>query len=204
MEANSDGAFFSRLVDTATTLRARRIEVRRIAGALGVDSATMADAKKTDTLASERLMESVEPRIRVALDLFGAMRRPAETNNLVLENGDSLHVPKSVQTVEVRGAVNEPTALAHTGRRLGNYVSAAGGTTEAARERRTYVIQPNGGIQSRRRFLGLVIYSPTPRPGATVVVPERTALATQGNSLATITIMTQFLASLAAIVALSR
>lgn len=107
VEANSDGAFFSRLVDTATTLRARRIQVRRNAGALGDDSATMDDARKADTLTPERLMESVEPRIRVALDLFAAMRRPARVDNLILENGDSLHVPKSVQTVEVRGAVNE-------------------------------------------------------------------------------------------------
>lgn len=70
--------------------------------------------------------------------------------------------------------------------------------------RRAYVIQPNGRTQSRSRFLGLVVYSPTPRPGATVVVSERSALVSQGNSLATITIMTQLLASLAAIVALSR
>lgn len=126
------------------------------------------------------------------------------SDDLFLEDGDSLDVPQLRQTVSVRGAVNAPTALAHAGRRLGFYLDAAGGTTERARGRRAYVIQPNGKIESRRRALGFINLDPKPRLGAVVVVPERGEITPTTNAFATVAIVTQLLASLAAIVAVSR
>lgn len=201
-EGDADGAFFSRLTDTATTMLARATERRR--SLTGQATALDAPEIKTAADSAQSAADAMGRRLRVGLDLATAIRRPSRSDDVILENGDSLHIPKRRQIVEVRGAVNAPTALTHAGRRLGYYVDAAGGTTERAQGRRAYVIQPNGKIQSQRRFLGIVVASPTPRPGAVVVVPERSSMPQQGNLLANVTIVTQLLATLSAIVALSR
>jgi len=197
-EADPDGAYFARMVDTASVQRLRsaeaRISERRPAGTM----------IRPDSAADTASLDGVYSRIRVGIDLREAMRARDRSDDLLLENGDSIHVPKLLQTVEVRGAVNAPTALSHAGRRLGYYIDAAGGTTERARGRRAYVIQPNGKIESRRRALWVFTIDPKPRPGATVVVPERSEISPASNTLANITVITQILASLATIVVLTR
>lgn len=193
-EADPDGAYFARLVAAEEIKRLQESQARRAMAADTVDSAT----------AAKRAFDGVGDRIRVGVDLQEALRERGRSDDLLLEHGDSIHVPKRLQTVSVRGGVNAATALAHAGKRLGYYIDAAGGTTERARSRRAYVIQPNGKIESRRTALGFIKLDPKPRPGATVVVPERGDVVPTTNTLANISIVTQLVASLAAIVALSR
>lgn len=206
-EADIDGAYFTRLVDTLQTRLAREAQERRTTRVAGTAPTTVvppAPGLAADSAAKALArLDNVGERIRVGIELQEAMRG-GRRDDLVLEDGDSLHIPQVQQTVEVRGAVNAPTALVHAGKRLGYYLDAAGGPTERARQRRAYVIQPSGKIQSRRRVLGFITLDPTPRPGATVVVPDRGEVLPQSNALANISVVTQLLASLAAIVALSR
>ena len=195
-EADADGAYFARMVDTASALRLESAEAR-------ISERRAAPA--ADSVSGAVSLDGVFTRIRVGVDLLEAMRARNRSDDLLLENGDSVHVPRLLQTVEVRGAVNAPTALSHaSGRRLEYYINAAGGTTERARTRRSYVIQPNGKIESRRRVLWIIVLDPTPRPGATVVVPERGEIAPGSITFNNLAIVTQLLASVAAIVALSR
>lgn len=193
-EADPDGAYFARLVGAEESKRLQESQARRMAPGDTVDSAA----------AAQRAFDGVGDRIRVGIDLQEALRERGRSDDLLLEHGDSINVPKRLQTVSVRGGVNAATALAHAGKRLGYYIDAAGGTTERARTRRAYVIQPNGKIESRRTWLGFIRVDPTPRPGATVVVPERGEVVPATNTLANIAVVTQLLASLAAIVALTR
>lgn len=144
-------------------------------------------------------------RIRVGVDLVDALRRRGSTDDLVLEHGDSLDVPSRRQTVEVRGEVNAPTALAHArGQNLGFYVGAAGGPTARANARRAYVVQPNGKVESRRKMLGFITLDPRPRPGATVVVPAEDPNKPRTSVAATIALVAQLLVSVAAIVAVAK
>ncbi len=189
-EADAGGAYFARMVDTVQSQRIALAEQRRS------DGGTRPDEVRT--------------RIRVGVDLAAAIREQQRSDNLMLLQEDSIHVPKLLQTVEVRGAVNAPTALAHAaGRRLGHYIGAAGGSTERARTSRAYVIQPNGKIESRRQVLWIFRSNPTPRPGATVVVPVRGEEAPGvGGALtsiaASIAMMTQIVVSLATLMVLLR
>lgn len=144
-------------------------------------------------------------RIRVGVDLGMALRRRGSTDDLVLENSDSLEVPSRRQTVEVRGEVNAPTALAHArGQSLGFYVGAAGGPSAKGNARRAYVVQPNGKVESRRRLLGFITLDPTPRPGATVVVPAEDPDRPRGSLAATVGLVAQLLVSVAAIIAVAK
>lgn len=173
-EANTDGAYFSRLRASAV-------------------------------YATRRLTADADARVRVGVDLRRALHDARSTDNLLMQNGDSVDVPTERQTVEIRGEVNSPTATAIESRKaLGYYVRAGGGPTANADTRRVYVIQPNGKVESRRRLLWLVNFDPEPRGGATVVVPVKDTTARSVNVLANVSTLSQLLASLAAVWAITR
>ena len=181
--ADQDAAFYSRRVSSNT--------IRSL-----LDSATA----RSDSL---RLQDGA--RLRVGVDLAFALRRKGSNDDLVLEDGDSLDVPSRRQTVEVRGEVNAPTALAHAaGKSLGFYVGAAGGPSAKGNTRRAYVVQPNGKVESRHHILGFITIDPTPRPGATVVVPAEDPNRARGTIAATVGLIAQLLVSVAAIKAVSK
>ena len=206
-EANADGAYFAQLVDTTVTRQLRAASRRGVGSGLRVefaDDLTGATDDSADGSDGTR-RDGVGRRIRVGVDLRRTVRNPGRANDLLMLDGDSVHVPLQRQTVDVRGGVNAPTALAHNGRRsLQYYINAASGPTDVARARRTYRIQPNGRIESRGHLLWIIRFDPTPLPGATVVVPEREKSQGDRNTFATVAMVTQLVASLAAIGALTR
>ncbi len=144
-------------------------------------------------------------RTRVGVDLDRALRRTGSDDNLVLIDDDSLHVPFRRTTVEIQGYVNAPTAVAvESGKSLRYYVRAAGGASVLGDDRRAYVIQPNGKIESRERVLLVFVRNPTPRAGATVVVPERETAQNGADRATVIAVVAQSLASIAALIAVLR
>jgi hypothetical protein len=107
--------------------------------------------------------------------------------------------------VEIRGEVNSPSVTAlERGRSLGYYIRAGGGPTRNARERRAFVVQPNGKVESRRHLLWVIKLDPTPRAGSTVVVPMRDTTTTSANVMASVSTFAQLVASLAAVWAITR
>jgi polysaccharide biosynthesis/export protein len=118
---------------------------------------------------------------RVALNLERALRDVQDADNLNLVDGDSVHITRYNPVVKVRGAVNNSSAVAlRDGANILYYVRSAGGAasnaTKRGDERRAYVIQPNGQVETIRPWPWWVPLSsrkPTPLGGAEVVVPER-------------------------------
>jgi protein involved in polysaccharide export with SLBB domain len=109
---------------------------------------------------------------RIGIDLPRVMRDREFRDNVVLQAGDSIHVPPFKPTVNVTGAVNSPVAVAYVpGKDIEYYISAAGGFSRKAEASRAYVTQPNGKVESRARWS--LDRNPRPRPGSTVVVPEK-------------------------------
>jgi len=146
-----------------------------------------------------------ESRTRVGVDVARALARPGSDDNLILLEGDALNIPTRRATVEIQGAVNAPTAIAvNPGASFRYYVRAAGGASATGDEKRAYVIQPNGKIEARERILWLFVRNPSPRPGATVVVPVKEQQASSSERAATVALIAQTLASVAAVAALLR
>ena len=136
---------------------------------------------------------------RVGIDLRDVLGDSRSPDNLLLEDGDSLDIPPTHATVEIKGAVNSPTVVAIApGEKLEHYIRAAGGPNRRIADAgAAYVIQPNGKIESRHRVALLFHSDPTPRPGATIIVPVRDTL--PGNNAATlqsISIITGIIATL--------
>jgi protein involved in polysaccharide export with SLBB domain len=146
------------------------------------------------------LIDSVRARndtaTRVGLDLTSALHDGKDPDNLLLENGDSLDVPTQRATVEIKGAVNAPTIVAiGRGEKLEHYIRSAGGPSRIADAKLAYVVQPNGKIESRHRVALLFRSDPTPRAGATIIVPVRDTLS-NGPSMQTIATFTGIITAL--------
>lgn len=111
---------------------------------------------------------------RVGFDLAEVLKDSTARDNMVLEPGDTLVIPRYIPTVQVAGSVHSPIAVAHVpGKRLRYYVDAAGGQTYQADLRRAFVRQPNGIVEPYRyRFL-LPDRNPKALAGAEVYVPAK-------------------------------
>jgi polysaccharide biosynthesis/export protein len=111
---------------------------------------------------------------RIGLDLADALRNPNSRENLVLEDGDEITILRYNPVVRVQGAVNAPANVTYVpGRDLYYYIRAAGGGSRLADERRAYVTQPSGKLESvrTRRFFPDAV--PRPQAGSVVIVPDR-------------------------------
>lgn len=132
--------------------------------------------QQTDTLTQSMQTEEQESSMasrKIGITLPAIMENPDSDQDLLLFEGDSLFVPKKLQTVEVRGEVLYPVRVRYEdGRSLQKYVSSAGGYTEEARRKRAYVIYANGEVDRTKSFLWIKNY-PDVEPGATIVVPQK-------------------------------
>ncbi len=129
------------------------------------------------------------------------LRNPRSVDNLPLQDGDSLFIPRYNAVVNVQGAVNSPVAVTYSrGKSIEYYVRAAGGPTRKADLRRSYVTQPNGKVEARESHFLLPDGVPKPLPGSTVFVPERDASESSAAILANVGVLAQVMAGLATLI----
>jgi protein involved in polysaccharide export with SLBB domain len=193
-EAQADGIVFVRNPD-------RLIHDGRalLPDSLGRDTVS-GDSLVRDSLTLVRVMKG-----RIGLDLNEAMRNPKSPDNLVLEDGDQVIIPRYNAVVRVQGAVNAPSNVAYVpGRDLNYYVDAAGGASRTGDKGHAYVTQPSGRLESvhERRLLPDGV--PVPRPGAVVTVPEKPTGSDKSDWVGLATVFAQVVASLATIVVITR
>ncbi len=111
---------------------------------------------------------------RVGVDLPRALRDRKAVDDLVLQDGDSIHIPPYSGIVTVSGAVNAPISLAYVpGADLDYYVRAAGGPTRTGDRSRAYVKQASGRVETVHRRPMFPDDVPRPGAGSKVVVPEK-------------------------------
>jgi len=133
----------------------------------------------------------------VGIDLLAILNNPGGKNDLILQEGDVLSIPKELQTVRMRGEVLYPTtARFRDNSGFKNYISRAGGFTDQSRKSRSYVVYANGDVQRTKKVLFFNFY-PHIEPGAEIIVPpkpDRESMSAQGwiglgTSLATLALI---------------
>jgi protein involved in polysaccharide export with SLBB domain len=144
-------------------------------------------AQRSDTLLAQTKKESLDGlaagtpgfdvKIKqteaVAINLEAIMNTPGSEQDLILEEGDIISVPKLLQTVRMRGSVVYPTTIRYeSGKTLKHYINGAGGFERRANRKQTYVIYANGAVNRTRTFLMLRTY-PIMEPGSEVIVPTK-------------------------------
>jgi len=111
--------------------------------------------------------------VRVSLDISRWANTP---DDIFLQRGDAIVVPKKPDFVVVTGQVYNPNALTYVpGRNVGWYLRQAGGVTDFGNAKKVYVIRADGSLFSRNStywFRGDVM-GYTLQAGDTIVVPDR-------------------------------
>lgn len=133
-------------------------------------AASSSDLARRDAAleAASRLVAEIrmtEATGRMVIRLDEAERLRGTDDDVVLNDGDRLHVPKTPGFVMVMGQVHNPTAFRYDeGKGRGHYVRLAGGTTRFADKGKTYVVKADGSVDNRS---GVRI-----GPGDVIIVPE--------------------------------
>ena len=138
-------------------------------------TANNAKRESLDQIAAETpgVAVKIKETEAVAINLEKILANPGSEEDLVLEEGDILNVPKLLQTVRMRGDVVYPTTLRHEqGRSLRFYINGAGGFDRRANRKQTYVVYANGAVKRTKGFFGVRSY-PIVEPGAEVIIPSK-------------------------------
>jgi polysaccharide export outer membrane protein len=110
---------------------------------------------------------------QVAVNLEEIFLNKNVVMNLYLENRDRLIIPKETQTVKVSGQVLNQTSIAYQPEfSFREYISQAGGFSDSAFVRKTYVRYPNGLTSRTKSFLFIKDY-PRVEKGMEIIVPVK-------------------------------
>lgn len=126
-----------------------------------------------DSLHQTAPQELLQEPDMVAIDLQEIIKHPKSPDDLILEEGDVLSIPKRPETVSVTGEVLMPALIRfQKGKSLEYYIQHAGGFSSRALKSKSYVIYPNGSVDATSSFLGIKSY-PEVQAGARIVVPAK-------------------------------
>lgn len=119
----------------------------------------------------------------VGINLQRILKKPLSAEDLIVEDGDVIRIPKRLQTVRITGEVLQPNSIVfNKGKSFKDYINGAGGFSYNAYKKGAYVVYSNGSVESARKFLFFNNY-PEIKSGAEIFVPkraERERLSTQG------------------------
>jgi len=165
--------------------------IQRAGGLLytaNVSGAKLIRQKKevVDTSEVKRLLKSVakdtvekdeqlaKNTAEVAINLGYILQHPGSVDDIILEEGDELIVPRINNTVSVNGEVFKPVEVMYErGKNINDYLSDAGGVTQSGKKGRAFVIYPNGSSAQIKKPLGIFRSYPKIEPGSNIFVPEK-------------------------------
>ena len=130
--------------------------------------------QSSDSLQQNQRRQTDEVTIsKIGIQLPKILENPESKYDFFVQKGDSLFIPKNLQTVNVKGGVFYPTSIRYDDDlSYQDYITAAGGYNELAKDKNSYIVYANGDVNRVKRFLFFKDY-PKVKPGATLVVPER-------------------------------
>ena len=93
--------------------------------------------------------------------------------NVVLKSSDKIVVPRKDNSIEITGAVQQPSAVTYSNSLTTiSSINRAGGFSENAKKNSVYVVYQNGNVASTKSFLFFKNY-PKLEPGAKIIVPKK-------------------------------
>lgn len=110
----------------------------------------------------------------VAIDLKYILDHPGSIDDITLEEGDELIIPRINNTVTVNGEVFKPLEIMYEkGKSMKDYLSDAGGVTQSGKKGKAFVIYANGGSAQIKKTLGIFRNYPKIEPGSNILVPMK-------------------------------
>jgi protein involved in polysaccharide export with SLBB domain len=109
----------------------------------------------------------------VGIELEKIMDDPGSKYDLLLQDGDTIRIPKLLQTVRVNGEVLFPTIIRYDGSsKFKDYVIAAGGYSDRSQKKKSFVVHSNGSAEGTKSFLFFKSY-PRIKPGDEIYIPTK-------------------------------
>ncbi len=135
----------------------------------------------------------------VGINLEEILAEAGSKFDLLLNDGDTLRIPKQLQTVRVNGEVLYPTLVRYD-RKLNfkEYIINSGGFSDRASRKNSYIIHPNGLVKGTTNFLFYKNY-PSVNPGSEIYIPSKRPKEKLGTA-ATITIMATIVSMFALVI----
>ena len=138
---------------SSSARESQALQLKKISASVNRQLASRKSAGELTESSAGRAIENVideELLGRVVIDLQGIVDGD-ETANTLVENGDTLYVPKYTNTIAVVGEVYEPgTFRFEEGLTLEQYIQIAGGTTNYALNKNTYLLKADGSVRFYR------------------------------------------------------
>ncbi|MEP4599200.1 MAG: SLBB domain-containing protein, partial [Cyclobacteriaceae bacterium] len=109
----------------------------------------------------------------IGIQLDQIMKNPGSSYDLILKEGDLISVPRELQTVRVRGQVLYPSTVRFDNAySFKKFVSKAGGFSDDAMKKKSYIVYANGTAEKTSSFLWFKKF-PDVEPGAELIIPEK-------------------------------
>ncbi|HPF79205.1 MAG TPA: SLBB domain-containing protein, partial [Alphaproteobacteria bacterium] len=173
-----DGAIFSRATErkreqSRYQAQAQDLEMKLAASLQQADDEKkpdMTQVSATQSLIAQLKNAQTVGRITVEADPASLSADPDQ--DILLEEGDKIYIPKRPMTVRVAGEVLSPASLQfRKGKDPLDYIREAGGTTYYADKDRAFVIYPDGSAQPLHvnAWNHNATFIP---PGSTIIVPR--------------------------------
>ncbi len=163
-------------------------------------------AAVTNTNDSSLIKSLSDQQKPVSIRLADALQHPGSKDDVFLEEGDILKIPKTIQTIQTFGVVNVPKQIVYRdGLTFKEAIMESGGFAINASRRYSYVVYPNGEIRTTRRFLFFHSY-PAIKTGAELYVPAKREgkKLTTGETIGLISGLTSLLGLLVVIINTSK
>ena len=94
------------------------------------------------------------------------MKKPGGEDDIILREGDVLHIPYYLGTVKISGGVLYPNTVTYKkGTSLNNYVRQAGGYSRLAMKSKPFVVYMNGNVASGKWA--------KIEPGSEIIIPVK-------------------------------
>ncbi len=161
-EAYLDGAYIKRFILNDKTNQLKQQTISNIQNQLTDSTANLIQ----DNQAQKQYDQ-------IPLNIVKLLSNPTSPENIVLQPGDELIVPKYNGAVKISGSVLFPTQIPYNkDYSVRDYISSAGGIAQNGKRNKIYVVYANGKAATNRGFL-FFKSKPVIKPGAEVIVPEK-------------------------------
>lgn len=108
----------------------------------------------------------------IGINLLAALNNPGGEEDLFLNEGDIIDIPRQPQTVKVTGEVLYPNSVKfNEGKSFKDFISEAGGFTSNSARNRAYVLYSNGSVKRARTYF-FIRFFPKVERGAEIIVPK--------------------------------
>lgn len=177
-QAYPDAALFSRATERKREENRYKAQAQDLQMKLAASLQQVSDDKKPDmgqVQATQSLiaqLNNAKAVGRITVEADPAVLTTAPEQDILLEKGDKIFIPKRPLNVRVAGEVLSPASLQfRSGKDPLEYIREAGGTTYYADKDRAFVIHPDGSAQPLKINMWNHRATMIP-PGATIIVPR--------------------------------